>query len=212
MNDTFRQILVSFLCAQLSVLGMTLEECATRRLTQPPGLSELSTGAGPKEPTPLRRLLQKPYAELFDLAPTFEFSPNEIQSHRNALEKGEDFCLARFKDHAKQYARQIETVQKDLKVQTVSLNEGQRQQVHCKIQNLELLRSEAQALSSHAIPTAYDNLNAKLDLVEKWPAFYKKTQQEIANGTYLNRRWGDVKDIGFREIAANLMRPDTQTN
>jgi hypothetical protein len=50
---------------------------------------------------------------------------------------------------------------------------------------------------------AYDNLNAKLDVIEKWPALYKQTQQEIASESYLSRRWGDVKDIGFREIAAN---------
>jgi len=147
--------------------------------------------------------LQEPYVELFDLAPTLEFSSNDIQSQRKALANGEHFCVARFKDHAKQYAKQIEAAKKDLKLQTVSLNEGQRQQAHCRIQNLELLQSEAQALSTHAIPTAYDNLNAKLDLVEKWPAVYKQTQQEIANGSYMNRRWADVKDIGFREIAAN---------
>jgi len=203
MNETFRRILASFLCAQLSVLGMTLEGCAARQVTQAPGPSAFSTGVEAKEPTALRRLLQKPYAELFDLGPTFEFTANEIQSQRKALEKGEDFCVARFRDHAKQYARQIEAAQKDLKVRTVSLKEGQRQQVHCRIQNLELLRSEAQALASHAIPTAYDNLSAKLDLVQKWPALYKQTQQEIANGAHLNRRWGDVKDIGFREISAN---------
>jgi Zn-dependent protease with chaperone function len=203
MNETFRRILASSLGVQLTFLGMTLEGCAARQVTQTPGPSEFSTGAAPKGPTPLRQVLQKPYFELFDLAPTLEFTANDIQSQRKELEKGEDFCVARFKDHAKQYAKQIDTAQKDLKVQTVSLNEGQRQQVHCRIQNLELLRSEAQALSSHAIPTAYDNLNAKLDLVEKWPALYKQTQQEIANGSYMNRRWADVKDIGFREIAAN---------
>lgn len=205
VKSVFRPIVASFLCAQLSFLGlgMTLEGCATRQPSQVPGSSQFSSGIGSKEPSPLRRLLQKPYVELFDLAPTLEFTAKEIEAQRKALATGEDFCVARFKDHAKQYAKQIDAAQKDLKVQSVSLNEGHRQQVHCRIQNLELLRSEAQALSSHAIPTAYDNLNAKLDLIQKWPALYKQTQEEIANGTYLNRRWGDVKDIGFRETAAN---------
>lgn len=203
MNGTFRRILASILCVQLTFLGMTLQGCAARQVATTPGPSEFSTGAQPKEPSRLRQILQKPYVELFDLAPNLEFTASEIQAQRKALEKGEDFCVARFKDHAKQYGKQIDAAQKDLKVQTVSLNEGQRQQVHCRIQNLELLRSESQALSSHAIPTAYDNLNAKLDLVEKWPALHKQTQQEIANGSYMNRRWADVKDIGFREIAAN---------
>jgi beta-barrel assembly-enhancing protease len=203
MKDMFRRTLASGLCVQLIFLGMTLPGGATRHVTATPGPTKFSSDVQPKTDTALRQVLQKSYVELFDLAPTLEFTTNDIQSQRKALEKGEDFCVARFKDHAKQYANQIDAAQKDLKVRTVGLNEGQRKQVHCRIQNLELLRSEAQALSSHAIPTAYDNLNAKLDLVEKWPALYKETQQEIANGSYMNRRWADVKDIGFREIAAN---------
>jgi hypothetical protein len=34
-------------------------------------------------------------------------------------------------------------------------------------------------------------------------ALYKQTQQEMASGTHLSRRWGHVRDIGFHEIAAN---------
>jgi Zn-dependent protease with chaperone function len=161
-----------------------------------------STTAQPPQTSLLRGYLQKPYLELFELAPTLEFSTTQVQTQRKALEKGESFCVSRFKSHAKQYAKQIEAAQKDLKKNSAKLNENQRKQAHCKIQNLELLRSEADALSRHAIPTAYDNLAAKLDVIEKWPALYRQTRQEIANGSYLNRRWGDLKDIGFREIAA----------
>lgn len=203
MNDVFRRILASSLGVQLTFLGMTLEGCAARQATAVPSRNEIPTDTQSQEPTQLRQLLQHPYVELFDLVPTLHFTAKEVQFERKALEKGEDFCVARFKDHVKQYAKQIDAAQKDLKVQTVSLNEGERQRVHCRIQGLELLRSEAQALYRHAIPTAYDNLNAKLDLIEKWPTLYRQTQQEIANGSYMNRRSADVKDIGFREIAAN---------
>ena len=203
MQDMFRRMLAVFLSAQLSLLGVVLEGCAARQAQQNSASVQLSTVLQPKELTALRGLLQKPYAELFDLAPTLEFRTTEIPAQRKALEKGKDFCVARFKDHAKQYGRQVDAAQKDLKKKSASLSEDQRNQLHCKIQNLELLRSEAQALSGHAIPTAYDNLNAKLDLIEKWPALYKQTQQEIASGSHLSRRWGDVKDIGFREIAGN---------
>ncbi len=199
----FRRMVAVFLSFQLCLVGIVLEGCAGRQAPQNSAPAQLSTVLQPKELIPLRGLLQKPYAELFDLAPTLEFRTNEIVAQRKALDKGKDFCVARFKDHAKQYGRQVDAAQKDLKKKSASLSEGQRNQLHCKIQNLELLRSEAQALSGHAIPTAYDNLNAKLDLIERWPALYRQTQQEIASGSHLSRRWGDVKDIGFREIAAN---------
>lgn len=164
MNDVFRRIIASSLCVQLTFLGTALQGCAASQATTAHSVNEFLTSTQSNEPTRLRQVLQKPSVELFDLVPTLQFTANEIQFQRKALEKGEDFCVARFKDHAKRYAKQIAAAQKDLKVETVSLNEGQRQRVHCLIQNLELLRSEAQALSSHAIPTAYDNLNAKLDL------------------------------------------------
>jgi Zn-dependent protease with chaperone function len=154
------------------------------------------------QPSSLRDYLQKPYLDLFELSPKLEFSAKELEAQRKALEKGEKICVTRFKDHGKNYGKQINVAQKDLKKKTAEISEEKRKQSHCTIQNLELLRSEATILSGHAIPTAYDNLNAKLDIIDKWPALYKQTEQEIASGTYNKRRWGDVKDIGFREIAA----------
>ena len=203
MQDIPRRMLAVFLSFQLSFLGIVLQGCGARQTPQTSAPAPVSPGLQPKDATQLRSLLQKSYAELFDLAPTLELGTTEIAAQRTALGKGKDFCVARFKDHAKQYGKQVDTAQKDLKKKTAGLTEDQRSQLHCKIQNLELLRSEAQALSGHAIPTAYDNLNAKLDVIEKWPALHKQTQQEMASGTHLSRRWGDVRDIGFREIAAN---------
>src|SRR5215510_16260868 len=98
MDETFRRVLASLLCAQLSVLGMTLEGYSAMHTIQAPGPDEFSRGVEAKDATPLRRLLQKPYIALFDLAPTLEFTANDIQSQRKALEKGKDFCVARFKD------------------------------------------------------------------------------------------------------------------
>ena len=203
MRGMFRRLVALIVSLQISFLGVTLEGSSVPQRNAAPGPDQLPVSSQSSQRSPLRDLLQKPYADLFDLAPTLEFSASEIEAQRKTLGKGKDFCVSRFKDHGKQYGREIDAAQKDLKKKTASLTEEQRNQMHCKIQNLELLQSEAQALSGHAIPTAYDNLNAKLDVIEKWPALYKQTKQEIASGAHLNRRWGDVKDIGFRVIAEN---------
>lgn len=150
----------------------------------------------------LRNHLQKPYVELFRAAPSLHFTAAEIQKQRAAFAGGRKSCVARFKDHAKNYGKQIDTAQKALKQKTASISEDERKKMHCNIDNLELLKSEAQVLSQHAIPVAYDNLNAKLDVVEKWPAARAQFEQQIASGSFNQRRWGDVKDIGFRVIAA----------
>lgn len=151
----------------------------------------------------LRDCLQEGYVELFQVAPNLKFSPAQIQSQRDALDQGKKSCVNRFKDRAKQYQKQLDAAQKDLKKKTVGLSDAQRKTIHCNIQNLDLVRSEAQILANNAIPTAYDNLNAKLDLVQNWPAQYQQIRQQIASRSYVTRRWGDVKDIGFRVIAAN---------
>ena len=193
MKLSFRNILALFLSTQLVFLEAGLAGCADRRVSAAPPAAQ----AGP-----LRDYLQKSYLELFELAPKMEFSAPDIETQRKSLEDGKHFCVARFKDHARQYEKQAEAAQKDLKQKTAGMSESERKQVHCRIQNLELLKSEAEVLSGHAIPTAYDNLGAKLELIEKWPAVFRQTRQEIADGSHLRRRGGDVKDIGFREIAA----------
>jgi hypothetical protein len=190
MRNVIRKIIALGLCELLIFLPIT-------------GNARRPSSTPPVQTAPLRDYLQKSYIELFELAPQLEFSPEEIQNQRESLDKGKDLCVTRFKDHAKQYGKQVEVTRQTLKSKTATLSESERKQMHCQIQNLELLKSEAQALSGQAIPTAYDNLNAKLDVIEKWPALRKQAQQDFADGSYVKRRFGDVKDIGFREIEPN---------
>jgi len=90
VKSLFRRILATVLCAQLSLLSATLEGCAARQAAGP---SEFSTGGEPKEPTPLRRVLQKPYVELFDLAPTMDFTSAEVEAQRKALTRENNSAL-----------------------------------------------------------------------------------------------------------------------
>ncbi|MFI5059514.1 MAG: M48 family metalloprotease [Candidatus Acidiferrales bacterium] len=191
MRDTFRSVLAIVL-SELMILLPAMQARGQEQSTPAPAVPT----------TTLRGHLQEHYVELFELAPTFHYSTAEIEKQRVTFAKGQNICVSRFKDHAKKYGKQIEETQNNLKETTNKVNDAQRKQIHCKIQNLEFLKGEAQVLSGHAIPTAYDNLNAKLDVIEKWPVLYRQTQQEIAAESYLKRRWGNVKDIGFREIAA----------
>jgi Zn-dependent protease with chaperone function len=144
--------------------------------------------------------LQKSYLELFEIAPQLSFSSTEIAKQHEAFQRAKDSCVDRFKDRVKGYDRQLDKERSELKKSTAKLSKAQRKEAHCTIQNLDLVRSEADVLARQAIPTAYDNLNAKLDVIERWPAFHQQIQQELTSGSYLSRRWGDVEDIGFREI------------
>lgn len=159
----------------------------------------------PKPPSsqlPLHGYLQKPYEELFALAPSLGFSAADIEKERQALKRGETSCRDRFKGHSRLYGKQLDNSRKELKTGGSGMADEPRHVLHCQIQNLELLRSEADVLSGQAIPNAYDNLDAKLDLLSQWPEQNRQALAAISDGSYNQRRWSDVKDIGFREIAS----------
>ncbi len=150
---------------------------------------------------PLQGDIHKPYLELFRIAPTLEFSIEQINGMREYLNNAQDYCTSEFKKRRADYDTEFKQEQQELKKESPGLSDARRQEMHCKIQNLRILESQADLLSGHAIPTAYENEQAKLDLIQSWPDDCKRIRAEIADGSYKNRRWADVKDIGFRDIA-----------
>jgi Zn-dependent protease with chaperone function len=192
MTTALRRLVACFLC-----LTITSSTSAAEAGGPQPDATRV------EQKLSLREYLQKSYLELFELAPTLEFTKGEIESQREALKKGKGICVDRFENHAKQYGKQVDAARKDLKKNTGTLTEVRRKESHCNIQNLDLLKSEAEVLAKQAIPTAYDNFDAKLDVIQQWPLHYKQIQNEILTDSYHRRRWGDVKDIGFREIEPN---------
>jgi Zn-dependent protease with chaperone function len=129
-----------------------------------------------------------------------QYAAAELKSVREGLKRAGEICVSRFKEKSKQYGREIEQAQKQLKDKGGKITETERHDLHCRIQNLRALQSQTEVLAKHAIPIAYENRKAKLDLIEQWPAKFKEISKQLEDGTYRNRRWGDVEDIGFREI------------
>ncbi len=188
-----RRAIVIFLVELLAFLPM--EGTASARQEQ--------SAAPARQDQPLATYLRKPYMELFQISPELRFSTGQLDSERKSLGEAKDRCAKRFKDQSKQYEKQLEAAREELKKKSSTITPEERNAIHCRIQNLDLLQSESAVLSQHAIPTAYANLQAKLDLIQKWPAVYRETESEIASGAYHQRRWGDVQDIGFRQIASD---------
>ncbi len=146
--------------------------------------------------------LQKSYLELFDIAPTLEFNKTQIRQMRKYLDNAEDECKGRFKQRVKDYETQLRATQTELKRLSSGISKQKRHDLHCRIQNLRMLKSQAEMLKNHAIPVAYANRKAKLELIEQWPTDLAEIKAALADGSYRQRRWSDVEDIGFREIAA----------
>ena len=143
-----------------------------------------------------------PYLTLFELASQLEFNPGDIEAERKALERARSFCVTQYKQKAKTYGNEVNGQEKHLKEVSEKVSDEERHTMHCTIQEARANQKEAEVLAGQAIPNAYANELAKLKLIQEWPGDYREIKQEIANGSYLKRRWGNVKDIGFRQIMA----------
>ena len=156
--------------------------------------------SAPSTSTDIRSYLKKSYAELFEIARERMFSEAEINQMRQALKNGREYCVKQFKQRAAEYDAQLKQSQSQLKQVSETSGDSARHNLHCNIQNLRAQKGNAELIAQKAIPIAYDNKQAKLELLEKWPDQYQRIRRELADGSYRKRRWGDVKDIGFREI------------
>lgn len=183
---------LSLLCSELLLLN-TLS-CGGHRVTLP-------EVRAPKEVfDPLQEELKKSYATLFEIAPTLEYSGSQITTMQGYLKQAQDYCTGRFEAVAKDYDRQVDTDQSGLKK---SIPDEERHNLHCRIQESRSLKNQADIIAHQSIPVAYENKLAKLELIGKWPAEQSQIRQSILDGSYKTRRWGDVQDIGFREIEKN---------
>jgi Zn-dependent protease with chaperone function len=185
--------LLALACAGL-MLGNT-SGCATHRAALP-------EVAPPKAIfDPLREELKKPYLTLFETASKLEYSEAQIAQMREYLNQAQDYCVGRFENVQKEYQRRLDEAQKGLKKKGIT--DAERHGLHCDIQEARNLRGQAEVIARTATPVAYDNQRGKLELIQKWPAQWQEIRASIADGSYKTRRWGDVDDIGFREIEKN---------
>lgn len=188
--------MTSLLCSGLLIAS--LPGCGRHRVMLP----EIKPPAQVFEP--LQAELRKSYLTLFETASKLEYSESQIAHMHEYLNKRRTICTGRFEGASREYGRRVEDAQRGLK--KPDLSDPDRHNLHCTIQDTRALRSQAEVISQHAIPTAYENKRAKLDLIQKWPANLKEIQQSITDDSYKKRRWADVQDIGFREIEKDQKR------
>ena len=143
------------------------------------------------------------YADLFEHAVDYEFTPTQIDRRRQKLKSDEDYCVKGYEASAKTLSKELKDARSSLRSRSDKLSDEQRHELHCRIQSLEVEHNQAKMFEDNVVPLAYDNLQAKLDILEFWPDEQRKIRQEVDAGTHHSRRWGDVQDIGFREIEPN---------
>lgn len=119
---------------------------------------------------------------------------------RNLLHNQQSERTGAMKKEADHYKSEIRHDESHLQKVSATITNEQRHNLHCKIQNLRYEKAQASVLAQHAIPIAYAEEEAKLDLIQNWPSDLQKIKQEFASDAYLHHRWGNVQDIGKRTI------------
>jgi hypothetical protein len=170
-----------------------LVSCSQQRRTTPPEQTLPQTVF-----EPLREHVRKSYIELFQTAPTLQFTPEQVQAMREYLKQSRDYCKSAYQVRTIQYDRQLREAQAQLMM--VGYREGDRHEMHCSIQNLSILRERSHVFSREAVDNAYSNREAKLRLIQEWPAEMQRIKQNIASGEFRKRPYANVEDIGFREV------------
>jgi Zn-dependent protease with chaperone function len=155
----------------------------------------------------LAALVNRPYLELAEMAPTLAWSRQELDAFRKDLDRQRQSEAERLKKEEQQLDRQIEERRKQLQ----SLNKEAstdtpktaeiRHNLHCDILRLEKQRAEKRVERQHGLGVTFDNKLAKVDLLERWPAIKRDIDRTIAAGRARQRPFGDVEDIGVREIS-----------
>ncbi len=120
---------------------------------------------------------------------------------RAYLRDAQSYCVTELKEKSDAYKAEIKQDEESLNKKAAGLSDAERHDLHCSIQSDEKLKTQTDVVATEAMPLGYENKQAKLELLEKWPADYAKIRQEKQDGSYRNRRWGNVEDIGFRTIA-----------
>jgi len=155
---------------------------------------------------PLTDLVQEPYLVLLEQAENLQISEKELDAFRKDLEKEERAEKKRLEQEEKELKQQVKELRKQLDELNKSRSRDtsemtlQRSELHCQILALEQVQHAKQVERENRLPLIYDNKQAKVDLIEKWPAQKAEIILALESGEARHRRFGDVEDIGIRVL------------
>lgn len=114
------------------------------------------------------------------------------------------------RDRLKERIKSLQSEEKSLQAQLKELNkrssrdtlemENQRQDLHCRILEVQKQVAELKIQREETLKVQFENNLAKVELAASWPAEYRKIVEILESGKARERRFGNVEDIGIREI------------
>ena len=151
-------------------------------------------------------LVRKSYLELLELDEVRKLMPSEIKSIEDQNKKDKNAEESRLKKDEDRIEKELKGARRRLDELNKSGSRDdvetkrQRTAIHCEVLRLESELTKTRTQIENGVPILYQNKSAKLDLVQKWPTIRAQIAQEIEEGTARKRRYGDVEDIGVRDL------------
>ncbi len=152
-------------------------------------------------------LVERPYLELLEIAPSLNVPEEQIKALRKQLNQEEKAEKKRLKNQVKALKSEVKAAKAALSKLNRSPSQDdaeaalQRNDLQCRILGLEKEIAQKRTEQKQGLPTAFDNREAKLDLIRQWPLQKAQIEERIASGKARERRFGDVEDIGFRTLS-----------
>jgi hypothetical protein len=146
------------------------------------------------------------YLDILELRDIPTFTADEFDKTRDRLDKNKKAEQERVKQRLDALEQELKQAQSDLKdLNKKSSRDGpdaaaQRTVLHCRILALQTEQKKLETEREKGIPNVHQNKYAKLDVVEKWPPMRREIEEKIEAGRARERRFGDVEDIGVRDL------------
>lgn len=176
----------------------------------------LASPAGLMQTAP--QLIQKSYLELLELDQVQQFSSAEIESVAAQLKKereAEEKRLAKDEDRIKKETRAARERLDQLNKKASrddSQAASQRAELHCEVLRLEDELRKTKLQREKGVPIVYQNKLARLDLIQKWPPLRREIERNIEAGRARDRRYGNVEDIGIRDLGIENLGEKQQSD
>jgi hypothetical protein len=154
----------------------------------------------------LDKIAEQSYLEVLDVAPKLKLSDQQIEQYKKKLEQEREAEKARLRIEEQAFETEIDQIKAQLDQMNKSASRDtpemakQRQGFHCQMLTLRKKLEKHKIERGHGLDVLYDNKIAKLDLLKEWPPAQAEIDQIITSGKARQRRYGNVEDIGFRDV------------
>lgn len=199
----FSVILAAFFLIQTSVAASGATTSTTVASESESAIVERGQKAADAftSPPPLPEVEAMPSIEVAALALKFNYDPKEVNARITALKNQSKEREKAYANEAKAADKRVEGMEKQLsKLPTTKADPKvveERRKIQCEIMEVkQKITDEAYDFLQEQIER--DVEISRLNLLTDWKAAHAEIEQQIANGTASNRKFGNVLDIGHR--------------